>query len=248
MWQPSTPLSRRMPRTWHPQSLPVPVRLPGNVKRVVSENAPLGFRPPLQARSRAALQRILVAAEQELAATGSDDLTMAAVAERAGMSVGAIYRRFEGKEQLLTAVKDRLLTRVEDDITAALDAAEGGLAEVVDAFTRTLVDGFSASAHIIPHVVGGARPIGSSERARRALEHIQQLFVDATSAHLAEIRRSDPATALVIAARTITTACLHQAVIGRTVPDGISGPRWCEQVADMATVYLTTPDREDRRA
>ncbi|MEV6843540.1 TetR family transcriptional regulator [Actinoplanes sp. NPDC051411] len=36
------------------------------------------------------MQRILVSAEQELAADGSDDLTMAAVAERAGMSVGSI--------------------------------------------------------------------------------------------------------------------------------------------------------------
>jgi AcrR family transcriptional regulator len=118
-------------------------RLPGNVECVVSESAPLGFRPPQQARSRAALQRILVSAEQELVDTGSDDLTMAAVAERAGMSVGAIYRRFEGKEQLLHAVRDRLLTRVEDDIAAALDSAEGGLSDVIDAFTRAVVDGFT---------------------------------------------------------------------------------------------------------
>lgn len=215
---------------------------------MVSENAPLGFRPPQQARSRAALQRILVSAEQELVETGSDDLTMAAVAERAGMSVGAIYRRFEGKEQLLHAVKDRLLARVEDDITAALDSAEGSLSEVIDAFTRALVDGFSACAHIIPHLFPDARPIGSSAWARRALKNIQQLFLDATTTHLDEVRRSDPATALAIAGRTITTACIHRAVLGQNVPDGISRTQWCEQVADMATVYLTTPDRNDRQA
>lgn len=211
---------------------------------VVSENAPLGFRPPRQARSRAALRRILESAEQELVATGFDDLTMAAVAERAGMSVGAIYRRFEGKEQLLSAVKDRLLTRVEDDITAALDAADDGLPEVVGAFTRALADGFSAGAHVIPHVVGGARPVGSSERSRRALENIQRLFLEATTAHLDEVRRADPAAALTVAVRTITAACIHRAVIGRNTPDGLSWDRWCDQVADMATLYLTTPDRD----
>ncbi|MGH3097755.1 MAG: TetR/AcrR family transcriptional regulator [Streptosporangiales bacterium] len=215
---------------------------------MASENAPLGFRPPRQARSRVALQRILVSAEQELVATGFDDLNMAAVAERAGLSVGAIYRRFDGKEQLLTAVKDRLLTRVEDDITAALDSADGGLREVIDVFTRALADGFSAGAHVIPHVVGGARPIGSSERSRRALENIQRLFLDATTAHLDEVRRSDPATALAISVRTITAACIHRAVIGRNAPDGISWAQWCEQVVDMATLYLTTPDRDDRPA
>jgi AcrR family transcriptional regulator len=215
---------------------------------VASGNAPLGFRPPRQARSRAALQRILASAEQVLAETGFDDLTMVAVAERAGLSVGAIYRRFEGKEQLLNAVKDRLLTGVEDDITAALDAVDGGLREVIGAFTAAMADGFSAGAHVIPHVVGNSRAIGSSERSRKALEHIQRLFLDATTAHLEEIRRSDPPTALAITVRTITAACIHRAVIGRNTPDGITWADWCDQITDMATLYLTTPDHHDHTA
>jgi AcrR family transcriptional regulator len=215
---------------------------------VASENAPLGVRPPRQARSRAALERILVSAEQVLADTGFDDLTMAAVAERAGLSVGAIYRRFEGKEHLLIAVKDRLLTRVEDAITAALDATHGGLPEIIDAFTHALADGFSAGAHVIPHVAGTSHNIGSSERSRRALENIQRLFLDATTAHLDQVRRSDPTTALAIAFRTITAACIHRTITWRAVPDGISWDRWSEQVADMATLYLTTPAPGNRHA
>jgi AcrR family transcriptional regulator len=194
------------------------------------------------------LQRILASAEQELVDTGSDDLTMAAVAERAGMSVGAIYRRFEGKEQLLHAVRDRLLTRVEDDIAAALDSAEGGLSDVIDAFTRAVVDKYSIDAPIILHLFADIRPIGSSVRARRALENIHRLFLDATTANVAEVRRSDPATALAVAGRTITTACIHRAVLGRNATDGISQAQWCEQVTDMAVVYLTTPDRAHRPA
>lgn len=218
----------------------------GSVKRVVPEHAPLGIRPPRQARSRAALERILVSAEQVLADTGFDDLTMAAVAERAGLSVGAIYRRFEGKEHLLIAVKDRLLTRVEDDITAALDTTDGGLPEVIEAFTHALADGFSAGAHVIPHMVGTSHDIGSSERSRQALENLQRAFLDATTAHLDQVRRSDSTTALAMAFRTITGACIHRTITWRAVPDGISWDRWSEQVADMATLYLTTPDPDDR--
>lgn len=222
------------------------VFLPGKVADVVPDDAPVGVRRPVQARSRAALQRMLEAAEQELVATGSDDLTMAAVAERAGMSVGAIYRRFEGKEQLVEAVKDRLLTRVEDDIATALGSGGDDLSEIIDVFVRALMDGFSVGAHVIPHLVGAARPVGSSERARRGLENIQQLFLDTAAAHRDEIRRSDPDTALSIAVRTITTACIHRVVVSPNAPDGLSSSQWCEQVADMATVYLTTPDRGDR--
>jgi len=208
---------------------------------VTSGNAPLGFRPPQQARSRAALRRILASAEDVLATTGPDDFTMAAVAERAGLSVGAIYRRFEGKEQLLIAVKDRLLTRVEDDITAALGAAGDGLADVIAAFTRALADGFSAGAHVIPHVLGTARTTESAERSRRALENIQRMFLDAATAHRDEIRRPDPATALTVVFRTISSACIHRAVTWRSWPDGLSWATWSEQVAAMATAYLTTP-------
>jgi AcrR family transcriptional regulator len=210
---------------------------------VASGNAPLASYPPQQARSRAALQRILTAAEEVLAATGFDDFTMGAVAERAGLSVGAIYRRFEGKEQLLTAVKDRLLNQVEEGITAAVEAADGGLPEIIDAFTRALADGLSAGAHVIPHALGKTRTTEASERSQRALDNIQRLFLDAATAHLDEVRRSDPMTALALAFRTITGACIHRTVTLHTWPDGISWGQWSEQVADMATLYLTTPDR-----
>jgi AcrR family transcriptional regulator len=79
-----------------------------------------GPREPPQTRSREALRRILRAAEEVLAADGFDDFTMAAVAERSGVSIGGIYRRFDSKVQLVAAVKDRVLTRVEDNIAERL--------------------------------------------------------------------------------------------------------------------------------
>lgn len=78
-----------------------------------------GPREAQQTRGREALRRILRAAEEVLAADGFDDFTMAAVAERSGVSIGGIYRRFDSKVQLV-AVKDRVLTRVEDNIAERL--------------------------------------------------------------------------------------------------------------------------------
>ena len=73
----------------------------GTVLRV---SAPHGFHPPQQARSRASLRKVLASAEHVLSTGGIDEFTIAAVAEHAGVSVGAIYRRFTGKEQLLRAL------------------------------------------------------------------------------------------------------------------------------------------------
>jgi AcrR family transcriptional regulator len=67
---------------------------------------------------------MLAVAEDVLTADGFDEFTMTAVAERAGVSVGAIYRRVGGKEQLLAAVKDRLLSQLEEDLAERLHSAD----------------------------------------------------------------------------------------------------------------------------
>lgn len=218
----------------------------GNVMRVTSGNAPPGLNPPRQARSREALRKILAAAEDVLADTGIDDFTMAVVAERAGMSVGAIYRRFEGKEQLLNAVKDRMLSRLEDDLAGALDAATGGLRDVVQAFTRTLADD-GAHTPVVTQLVWQSEGVHGHGRFRQALENAQRRFLDAATAHLAEVRRANPEEALVIVFRTIIAARAHRKLTWDVWPDGIGWDRWSEEVADMALLYLTTPgDPADR--
>jgi AcrR family transcriptional regulator len=60
-----------------------------------------GALPPRQIRSVAALQRIAVAARELFAARDYDSVSIADIAHAAGMSVGAFYTRFPGKEHLV---------------------------------------------------------------------------------------------------------------------------------------------------
>jgi AcrR family transcriptional regulator len=75
---------------------------------------------PQQQRSRAALARIVGAAEQLLRTSSIADFSMAAVAEAAGLPVGNIYRRFRGKDELLQAIKEDAIARIENAVTARL--------------------------------------------------------------------------------------------------------------------------------
>ena len=75
---------------------------------------------PQQRRSRAALARIVKAAEQLLRTSRVADFSMAAVAEAAGLPVGNIYRRFRGKDELLQAIKEDAITRIENAVTERL--------------------------------------------------------------------------------------------------------------------------------
>jgi AcrR family transcriptional regulator len=75
---------------------------------------------PQQDRSRAALARIVNASQQLLKTSGIDDFSMAAVAETAGLPVGNIYRRFRGKDELLQAIKEDAIARLESAVTERL--------------------------------------------------------------------------------------------------------------------------------
>ena len=75
---------------------------------------------PQQRRSRAALAKIVKATERLLRTNSIEDFSMAAVAQAAGMPVGNIYRRFRGKDELLQAIKEDAVMRIEDAVTEHL--------------------------------------------------------------------------------------------------------------------------------
>src|SRR6202140_5785188 len=75
---------------------------------------------PQQQRSRVALARIVEASQQLLRTSGIEDFSMAAVAQAAGLPVGNIYRRFRGKDELIQAIKEDVIARIEDAVTERL--------------------------------------------------------------------------------------------------------------------------------
>jgi AcrR family transcriptional regulator len=192
------------------------------------------------------LQKVLASAEHILATEGFDDFTMAAVAEHAGVSVGGLYRRFEGKDQLLAAVKDRLLGRMEQDLAERLAAAEPNLASVVSAFTYAIADALSGGSAYFPELIrGGSESL--TERGARALAETRRLFDVACEPHIGEVRRADPVVALAAVERIITGACIHFSSVYRQAPDEMPWPVFADQLFEMAMAYLLTPDLPRRK-
>jgi AcrR family transcriptional regulator len=64
---------------------------------------------PQQERSRATVEKILTAANLEFAARGSAAVTTTEIADRAGVSVGALYRFFADKQAIGLALGERYL-------------------------------------------------------------------------------------------------------------------------------------------
>ncbi|MFJ1869235.1 TetR/AcrR family transcriptional regulator [Streptomyces sp. NPDC088097] len=203
---------------------------------------PLPYREPRQARSAATLARVLQAAEEIASTSGLDEMTMAGVAERAGVSVGTIYRRFEDKEQLIAALTERMLERRERYVAEQLSAAGPSLSHVMDAYAHALLQSFADSSNLFPELLR-ARGAGSLDRGARTITEIHRLLLEAAAPHVGEIRRSDPQAALDTAARAVLGACFHNSVR----PDPAAGEaaryRYADDLGEMAIAYLLTPDR-----
>ena len=80
---------------------------------------------PRQDRSRATVERILVAADAEIGEVGLARTTTRRIAQRAGLSVGATYRFFADKEAIAVALSQRYLDAALAAYTPVLDRATG---------------------------------------------------------------------------------------------------------------------------
>ena len=95
---------------------------------------------PQQARSRDKLGRILAATAEALAELPYDEVGTRLIAERAGVSVGTLYRFFPDKDSIGRA----LLLRWLDDFTAIVDqTAAGPLPADAGAFVGQLLDAYA---------------------------------------------------------------------------------------------------------
>ena len=207
----------------------------------------VGVRPPQQARSREALRKLLTATEEVLAEVGYEECTMAAVAERAGVSVGSIYRRFEGRDQLLAVLKERMLSDLEARVVAAVDAAPNNLDDIVGAYVHALAVAFSGGSAILPDLFGRRDRRNLSDPGQTALEAGYDFFATATKPFWSTIERSDVSYAVRSAAETIMASFVHRAMRAQGAPGKFSQEDWtryADHVTDMVLAYLHAPEGE----
>jgi|AP95_1055475.scaffolds.fasta_scaffold16541_1 AcrR family transcriptional regulator len=79
---------------------------------------------PKQSRSAESLEKILDATLEQLLESGVDGLSVARVAERAGYTVGALYRRFADKKSLLHAVHERFAENLLKILQSSADQVD----------------------------------------------------------------------------------------------------------------------------
>ncbi|MEV6249229.1 TetR/AcrR family transcriptional regulator [Streptomyces sp. NPDC051742] len=119
-------------------------------------------RTPVQQRSAERLARILDACAELLDETGYEQLSTRAVASRAGVPIGSVYRFFGNKRAMVAALAHRNLDeyarRVSDRLAAApLLDAYGAIDSVLDEFIamKRTVPGFALVDFGVPATASG---------------------------------------------------------------------------------------------
>ena len=207
----------------------------------MSSEPSLDLPPAQQARSRLTQQRILDAGTALLEEGGTEALTVAAVAARAGVAVGSVYRRFGDKDRLIAALQHDMIEQFDADIVrrfaplgtdpvALVTSAVTGLTETYQAHER-LMRVFLAAGATDPAVarVGSEAAIGADRVFRRFLEPIVPM-IDAP----------EPELRLDVVYRLIYGTCQSRVLYGDLFESDrpLTWRQLTDELVDVACRYL----------
>lgn len=165
--------------------------------------AHIPYRIPKQKRSRESLQRLIEAAERQLAEVGLESFTIAGVVSRANLSVGAFYARFPDKTALLHAVQDHFHNRLEPAVHSEMRERCTGardLAEAVECAVDTLVRHVTGERELSrAFMMSSVFDTALRARGEGVNRERREVFASVLLAHSDEIGHPDPALAVEMA-------------------------------------------------
>ncbi|MFJ8778758.1 TetR/AcrR family transcriptional regulator [Streptomyces sp. NPDC102476] len=195
----------------------------------------------LREGSRRSQQDLMQAGYALLEEGGVDALTVAAVAERAGMAVGSIYRRFGDKEGLLLAIQHAFTDNLQAEITERMSAERlrilrdpaVAIAEAVGALT----DAFQAHEALLRvFLLLGTRHEAVRIKGSRVSIEGNRHF--AGTLRNTPIAHADPEAALDFAYRLIYASIAHRVTQGEFLESDRPLP-WNELRSHLQTAVVS---------
>lgn len=195
-----------------------------------------------QLRSRRTRERILDAAYELLLEGGPEALTVGALADRAGVGVGSVYRRFGGKDRLLLVVQATFAESVRDEVTKRLDPT---LAPPASEPRRLVTHAVEAIIDVIrpnAKLLGVFLRLGAGSRevhdiGFRAVTQSQGSF--ATLLDEIDVVHDDPGQAIAFAFQIVDSYISYQLLHARgDEADQIDWDHIAPQLARLVTNYL----------
>jgi AcrR family transcriptional regulator len=174
---------------------------------------------PQQARSRESLRKLQKATAEVLGQHGVEGTTIPRIAQHAGLTPGAIYRRFHDKDALLEATILGILERQDERMKTGLTPAAAGQIPL-PLFTEQIIGGLVLSYRVNAALLRAMRTFGHSRMntpfakkaaklEARAYERIVELFM----AHRKDIKHPDPRTAVSLGLMMVISTLVEWVVM-----------------------------------
>ena len=170
---------------------------------------------PQQTRSRESLRKLLKAAAEVLGQHGVEGATIPRIAQHAGLTPGAVYRRFPDKEALLETVVLGILERQNERLRVTLTpemARQIPLPVLAEQLITSMLISYRASAGLLRGVrqfMQGREQTAFyrkvSKQEMRTVEYFMELFL----VHRKQIRHRDPQVAVAFALMMLTSSLIE---------------------------------------
>jgi AcrR family transcriptional regulator len=206
-------------------------------------------RLPQQRRSRESFERVLDSAAELIEEQGLDAVTLGEVSRRSGVSIGSIYGRVEGKDDLIRAALLRMLQRMDESERELLSAgrwAGQALHELLPAVLDVIADSLARNANQLRACMqrATADPVVGAA-GREGYGRLESAFTSLLLERRGEIGHPDPDVA-VRTCFSITWATLARHYGFGMIRRAAAETNWGEirsELALMFTLYLQTPHR-----
>jgi AcrR family transcriptional regulator len=204
--------------------------------------------PALQQRSQATTEHLLEAAEELLAEGGADAATLRAIADRAGVSLGIVYRRFPDKDAILRAVYARFFEHLGATNARSLASdrfQRASLAEVSRVLVTGIAEGYRRHAPLLRALLLYARSHPSPDFRQRAAEHNARTFVvlrQIFDAHRDEMTHPHPEIAVPFAISAAASLLQVRLLFDDTAPEpALPFAELLDEATRLVLGYLGVP-------
>ena len=170
---------------------------------------------PQQARSRESTRKLLKAAAEVLGQHGVEGTTIPRIAQHAGLTPGAVYRRFPDKDALLETVIIGILERQDERLRIALTpvmARQIPLAVFAEQLINSMLVSYRANAGLLRALrqfAQGRDHTSFYKKCARLEMRTYQYLVELFLVHRKEVKHSDPQMAVSFALMMLTSALIE---------------------------------------
>jgi AcrR family transcriptional regulator len=170
---------------------------------------------PQQARSRESTRKLLKAAAEVLGQHGTEGTTIPRIAQHAGLTPGAVYRRFPDKDALLETVIVGILERQDERLRMMLTPAMARqipLAVLAEQLINTMLVSYRANAGLmraLRQFAQGRDHTSFYRKVTRLEMRTYQYLVELFLVHRKEIQHPDPQMAVSFALVMLTSTLIE---------------------------------------